>query len=246
MDLSERRVALSLFQLLALGIFGLLGLAVLSTDAYAGVVTTNSLLSTAKSAIAAQTGAHVVSMASSASSSSGEKIIADVGVTSGMEVISQGKAKLSVKVTTTGAYVSGNSSGLTTIFGFSAAEANKVGSDWVFWKTGTSQYSNLKSDVTISSVLEVLPKAKGTKLSTRTVGGTKVYDLKWTTAATSSLPKLSNTLTISTNGSTLPTDEASAASDGAKVTTVFSKWGEHVLVSTPPASSTVAVARITG
>jgi hypothetical protein len=197
-------------------------------------------------AISKQPGVHLVITAKSSSSSSTEKIIADFGTESGVENISKGKAHLAVRVTPTYAYVSGNSSGLTTILGLSSADAKEIGKEWVSWKAGMSQYTDLKSGITISSVTAVIPKAEGTKLSTHVTKGAKLYVLKWTTAATSSSPKISNTLTVSARGATLPVEETATTSGGAKETTVFSKWGKHVLVSAPPITSTISNSQITG
>ena len=207
--------------------------------------TTSSVLTAAKAAIAKQTGVHLVVTTKSSSSASTEKWVADLGAKSGVETIAEGKASASIKVTPTYAYFTGNSAGLTTIFGLSAAEAKKIGKDWVSLKSSTSQYSDLKSGVTISSVTGVLPKAKGTSLSTTVTAGVHLYVLKWTTAATSSTPKLSITLTISATGATLPVEETTAASGGAEEALVFSKWGERVAVSTPPAASTISYSKVT-
>ena len=207
--------------------------------------TTSSVLTAAKAAIAKQTGVHLVVSTKSSSSASAEKWVADLGAKSGVETIAEGKASASIKVTPTYAYFTGNSAGLTTIFGLSAAEAKKIGKDWVSLKSGTSQYSDLKSGVTISSVTGVLPKAKGTTLSTTVTDGVHLYVLKWTTAATSSTPKLSITLTVSATGATLPVEETTTASGGAKETLVFSKWGERVAVSTPPVASTISYSKVT-
>jgi hypothetical protein len=219
---------------------------VLGATASAGVETTGSLLKGAKAAIAAQEGVHVTFVARSSSTSKTEKILADVGRTSGAETISVGPAHLAVRVTPTSGYVSGSASGLTTLFGLSSAEAKKVGEDWVSWKTGTSQYSDLKADVTMTSVTALLPKASGTVLSTEVTDGAPLFVLGWTIPATRSTPRLSNRLTISAAGTALPVEVTSTASDGTKATTTLSKWGEQVLVSAPPIASTIASSKITG
>jgi hypothetical protein len=246
MDLSIRRNPPGLVHALALAMTALVISSALGATAYAGVVTTDSVLRAAKATIAKQSGVHVVFKASSSSSSINEKIVADVGTTGGVETVFVGKADLTVKVTPTYGYVSGNSSGLTTIFGLSSADAKKVGTDWVSWKAGTSQYGNLKSSLTISSVTGLLPKAKGTRLSIDVTNGAKLYVLKWTSAATSSTPKLSNMLTVSAGATTLPVEETATDSGGTKVTTTLSKWGEHVLVKAPPVAATITSSKITG
>jgi hypothetical protein len=201
-------------------------------------MTTGSLVKNAKATITKQTGVHLVTIAKSSSSASTEKITADFGTKSGVENISAGKADSVIKVTPTYAYISGNSSGLTTIFGLSSADANKIGKDWVSWKAGASQYSDFKSGSTISSITALVSKAEGAKLSTDVTKGVKLYVLMWMTAATSSLPKVSNTLTVSAR-TNLPVEEIASTSGGAKETTMFSKWGEHVVVNAPPVASTI-------
>jgi hypothetical protein len=248
MDLSVRPSLRNVLSTLALGITTLVMTSPLGAAASAGVVSPGSVLKATMSGIAEQSSAHVVFIARSSSPPATEKIIADVGTTSGTETLFEGKADLAIKVTPTDAYLTGNASGLTTLFGLSAAQAKKLGSDWESWKSGTHQYANLKSDLTMSSVTALLPKAEGTKVSTGTdtAAGVKVYVLRWETAATSSLPKMSKTLTVSAEGAYLPIEQTATASGGVKVTTTLSKWGEVIAVSPPPAASTISSSKITG
>jgi hypothetical protein len=230
---------------LVLGIMTLALWAALGGTAYAGAVTSGSVLTSTKAAIAQQTGVHVVFRANRGSSATTEKIVADVGVTTGQETVSEGQSHVAIRVTPEYGYVSGDSSGLTTIFGLTATQAKKVGSDWVSWKAGTSQYAHLKADVTFPAVTALLPGAKGTRLSTGLTNGANVYVLKWTAAASSSTPMLSNTLTVSAGGQSLPVEQVSTASGGTKATTQLSGWGELVPASAPPAASTITSTKIT-
>jgi hypothetical protein len=214
----------------------------LGSVASAAGVTTSSVLKSASAAVSKETSAHVESVASNKTTKALEKIVADVGATSGDESIAEGAADVTVKVTSTGAYISGNSSGLTTLFGLTAAEAKALGTKWESFAAGTTQYTSLQSDVTLPSVESLLPKAKGTKLST----GSKQYVLTWTSKKTSSVPKLSNKLTVSASGTNLPIEETATSSSGVKVSTTISKWGEQVDVQAPPASSTVASSTTAG
>jgi hypothetical protein len=216
----------------------------LSTVASAGVVTTSSVLSAAKSAIQKHSAVHLEINVTSGSSSA-EKVVQDAATSTGIETITEGTASATVKVMPSYAYMSGNSSGLTTILGLTSAQAKKVGKDWVSMKSGASQYSDLEKVVTLSSVSSVFPAAKGTKLSTSVVNGTKVFVLSWTTAATSSAPKISSILTISAVGANLPIKETATAS-GEKEIITLSKWDEHVSVSAPSAASTITYAKVTG
>ena len=210
--------------------------------AASAAATTSSVLKAVKAAMAKQTGVHLVD--SSKSGSSSALAIVDFGTKSGDETLSEGKARLTLKLSPTYAYLSGNTSGLTTIFGLTAAQAKKVGKDWISVKAGTSEYAPLKSGLTSSSLAVLFPATKGTTLSTTVTDGVHLYVLKWTTAATSSAPKLSNTMTISAAGATLPVEEITTASSGSS-TTKFSRWGEHVAVSAPPVASTISYSKVT-
>jgi hypothetical protein len=198
-------------------------------------VTTTSVLKAAKAAINGQSSAHVVFDASG-SSSTAENIVGDVGTHGGTETVTDGAAVLTVKVTSTDSYISGTPTGLTTLFGLTSAEATKVGALWEFWKSGSAQYKSLMKVVSVHSLLTLLPKAKGTTLST----AGSVYTLTWNTAATSREPALSNVLTISAKGPKLPMAETSTDAAGEKVTTTLSMWGEKLHVQAPPSASTIA------
>jgi hypothetical protein len=221
-------------------------IAALAATAGAGVVTPSSVISTAESAIAQQASVHVVFVARAGSPAKTETIVADVGRASGTETAREGKASLVIRLSTTHVYVSGNSSGLTTIFGMSSADAKKVGKDWESWKAGTSQYAELKSDLTMSSVRALFPKAKGTRLTTVVSEGGTFSVLKWKIAATSSTPGVTNTLTVSSGATTLPVVEAARISNGANATTTLSGWGESLVVGIPPVAATIPSSKISG
>jgi hypothetical protein len=212
----------------------------LGAPAGAAGVTTASVITQTKAAITKQSSARVEFDASSSSSGASEKIVGNLGSTDGTETISDGKAVLSVRVTPTDAYVSGTSTGLTSLFRMTAAEAKKLGSRWEYWKPGTTQYKDLKDDVTVGSLANLLPSAKGTTVSADGSGSI----LKWTSAATSSTPALTDTLTISS--AKLPMVETSSDSSGEKATTTISHWGETIVAHAPSASSTVAASKLKG
>jgi hypothetical protein len=212
----------------------------------AGAQTASSVLTAAKSAIGRQSSVHLEVKSGSGSGSSEEDLKADLGKTSGIETISEGTETVVIKVTPTDAYLSGDSSGLTKILGLTSAEAKKVGSDWLTVKAGTSQYKTLATSVTVSSVGSILPPAKGTHLYAPAPPTKKFYTLKWNTAATSSSPALTSSLTLSAVGATLPALETTTAVGAGKQTVALSKWGEHVLVSAPPAGSTIPLSKISG
>jgi hypothetical protein len=210
--------------------------------AASATVTTSSVLKAAKAAISKQTGVHLV--VSGKSSSASGHVIEDLGTKSGEETFSAGGASFTMKLTPTYVYFSGNSYALTTDLGLTAAQANKVGKDWISIPSSSSTYSMLKPTLTVSYVARLLPAAKSTTLSTTITDGVHLYVMKWTTAATSSTPKLSNTMTFPAVGATLPVELIVAFSSGSDTTT-FSKWGEHVVVSAPPVASTISLSKAT-
>jgi hypothetical protein len=216
----------------------------LSAPTYAADVSSASVLASARAAIASQTGVHVAFTAHSGSTGITEKIIADVGTTAGTETIFEGSADVAIRVTPTFAYVSGNSSGLTKLFGMSSATAKKLGTRWEAWKAGTKQYANLRSDVTMRSVSDLLPKAKGTKVVPDSRHGATLDVLTWATAATATVPKLSNRLVVSAQGAALPISQTTTATGGTKITTALSKWGETVTIEPPAADRTVSSSHI--
>jgi hypothetical protein len=224
----------------------LVALSLTAGTAGAEARTSGSVLAAAKSAIGKQTGVHLVVTSSSSPTLVGEDIHGDLGKTSGVESISEGSDTVMIKVIPTYAYLSGDSAGLTKILGMTSAEAKVVGKHWVAVKAGTSQYADLKSSLTISSITSVLPAAKGTQLYSPASQAKSLYTLKWHTAATSSTPALDNTLTISAVGATLPVKETTTAAGGAKQVVALSKWGEPVLVNAPAAGSTIPLSKVTG
>lgn len=214
----------------------------LTAHAATAAPTVSSVIAAAKSALGKQTGVHLE--LASTSGSTKDDVNADFGMKMGAEVIVTGKATATVKVTPTYGYISGNALGLTSVVGLTSAEAKKVGTRWISIKAGTSQYSAVATGTTISSLTSVLPVTKGTTLTTTTEHGLSVHVLKWTTAATSTSVKATNTLVIAANGAALPIQETASASSGSGVTT-FSKWGESVHVTSPSASSIITYAAVT-
>jgi hypothetical protein len=245
-DVVSVRGAPGLLRPLASAAIAVVSWAALGATASAGTATPGSVIAAAKAAVATETGVHVLFVARAHSTSKTEEIVADIGRTSGEETITLGSARLAIRVTPSHGYASGNVSGLTTLFGLTPAQAKKAGSDWVTWRAGTTQYADLKTDVTMTSVNALLPKATGTKLSSKVTGGAQLFVLTWTVPATGSTPELSNKLTVSATGATLPVEATSTESDGTNATTTLSDWDEPVVVVAPATASSIAAAKVTG
>ncbi len=212
-------------------------------DASGAAPSASSVISTTKAAIAKESGVHV--LLTSKTSSSSTKVVADIGATRGMETITEGSGSVTIKVTSTYAYLSGNAAGLKTLMGLTAQEQAKVGTGVMSMKAGTTPYKNLKSSVTIPVLANLLPNVTGTSSSTVTIGGRHFYELDWTTKATSSTSKSKAVLTLSEGATVLPMREIATAATGTSTTT-FSKWGENINVSVPSNSKVVTYSKVFG
>ena len=202
-----------------------------------------SVLKATRAAISKESGVHVTHTSKSGSTSA--SVVADIGQTSGTEHVTSGSENVTITVTPSYAYLSGNKAGLGSIMGLSSAEQKGIGSDWLTMKAGTTPYKDLAASATISLVTSMLPSVKGTTYSADNLKNTKEYQLSWTTKATSSTPKEKSVFTISAAKAALPIKSTISTSSGAGTTT-FSKWGERVTVTTPPSSSTIAYSKVFG
>src|SRR5664280_735609 len=227
--------------LTSLAIMAMMVATPIAAEASVKDATASYVISTAKAAIANESGVHV--LVTSKTSSSSSKVVADIGATSGVETITEGSDAATIKVTPTYAYVSGNAAGLISLMGLSAKEQKKVGSDVISMKAGTTPYKSLKSSITIPVLANLLPTVKGTTYSTRSIDGQQYYELSWTTKATSSTSKSKSVLTISEGAVVLPVREVSTSSSGTG-TTNFSKWGERISVSVLPTSQIIPYSKV--
>ena len=203
----------------------------------------SALLKATRLVIAQEAGVHVTHVTKTSSSTT--SIVADVAKNSGTETITSGSGHVTIIVTPSYVYLSGNSAGLVSIMGLTAADQKKVGGDSIAIKAGTTPYTDLASSATISLVDVVLPVAKGTTVTTRDINNTKLYELKWTIGATSTSPKAASVLTITEGKSSLPVHETVTAKSGV-ATTTFSKWGELVKAIAPSSSSVITYAKVFG
>ncbi len=203
----------------------------------------SSVINSTKAALAKESGVHV--LLTSTTSSLSTKVVADIGATAGMETITEGSDQVTIKVTPAYAYLSGNAAGLTKIMGLSTTQQKRVGNGTISMKVGTSPYKSLKSSVTMPVLANILPVVVGTGLSTVSVGGQQYYELKWSTKATTSTSQSKSLMTLSEGTTVLPLRETVNSTSGTSTTT-FSRWGENVNVSAPPASGTIPYSKVFG
>jgi hypothetical protein len=227
----------------ALAIMAIVVEAPIAAEATGTNQSAGSVISTTKAAMANESGVHL--LLTSKTSSLSTKVVADIGAARGAETITEGSEEVTIKVTPTYAYLSGNPAGLTTLMGLTTQEQKKVGTDVISMKVGTTPYRSLKSSVTIPVLASLLPVVKGTKSSTVVIGGRQYFELKWTTKATSSTSSSKSVLTLSEGASVLPLRETDTALSGTSTTT-FSKWGERVSVSVPSGSTLIPYSKVLG
>lgn len=235
--LNRRRLAQGLT------VLTLLSTAALAAPLCAGAAgsspTATSVITSTKAAMKAAKSVHV--KVTSTVDKEKSSVVADIGASAGRETYVEGKATFTIAVNSKYAYLSGSKTGLIDLMGLTAAEQKQVGSDWIAIKKGTSEYTEFDENLTTGSFSDFLPAPKGTTLLAKRASGSNGYQLSWTTKATSSAPKSSSLLTISSGAKSLPIKEVVTSSDGTSTTT-FSKWGESVTVSAP--SPTIAFSTV--
>jgi hypothetical protein len=167
-----------------------------------------------------------------------ERIVADIGAATGTESISSGTATATIRVTRKDAYFAGNPAGLTTFIGLPAAAAQRARSRWLDIQAGTSEYQDLATEDTFSSLpASILPPSSGAAVHLRstTEGGRKVYVLGWKATAAGSGTTISDELVLAATGTTLPISETTSTG-GNTQTVTLGHWGKPFAVSVPPSA----------
>jgi hypothetical protein len=201
--------------------------------------TAATIIAAATKSLTKETGVHI------AVSTDDDKVlstvVANIGKTSGYETYKKGGETFTISVTPTYAYLSGSKTGLTTLMGLTAKEAKAVGSKSIAIKKGSSQYTTFKTNLTSAAFSQLLPAVKGTTLLSARDKSTGGYQLTWTTAATSTSPKTTSLLVISSGSATVPLKESVSTTSG-KSRTTFTKWDKSFNVKIP--TSTIAYSKV--
>lgn len=201
----------------------------------------STIIAAAKTSLAKQTGVHIT--VSTEDDKKLSTVVANIGTSSGYETYKDGAESFTISLTKKYAYLSGSSTGLTTLMGLTAAEQKKVGTKSIIMKAGSAPYKTFKTNLTSAAFSQLLPAVKGTTLLAARDKTTNGYQLSWTTAATSSAPKEKSVLVISSGSSTVPLKESVTTSAGDSKTT-FTKWDKPFVVKIP--TSTIAYATVFG
>jgi uncharacterized membrane protein len=201
--------------------------------------TAATVIAAATKSLAKQTGVHIA--VSTDDDKALSTVVADIGKSSGYETYKKGGETFTISVTPTYAYLSGSKTGLVSLMGLTATEAKKVGTKSIAIKKGSSQYTTFKTNLTSAAFSQLLPAVKGTTLLSSRDKATGGYQLTWTTAATSTSPKTTSLLVISSGSSTVPLKESVSTTSG-KSSTTFTKWDKSFTVKIP--SSTIAYSKV--
>lgn len=204
-----------------------------------------ALASSVRSAVLAKGSVHISIRRHQKGKNKIEILSGDIGTNSADEFITQGSSKVSIRVTPSASYFSGNRGGLVAFLGLSKKEAARAGNRWVENTKGSTQYKDLYDADTMKELpSSLLPSSSdAVKLTTAVSGGTKVKVLTWT--ATSSGQKIDQVLYVPATGSPLPLTETTKVSN-IDQTSAFSAWGEKLHVVAPPSSDVIAYSDITG
>jgi hypothetical protein len=233
--LQRRSLQLSALALIATTVGGAFSLSAQAST----TPTAATVIASAKTSLAKETGVHIA--VSTTEDKVLSTVVANIGTSSGYETYKKGKETFTITVTPTYAYLSGSNSGLTTLMGLTSAEAKKVGTKAISIKKGISQYTTFKTNLTSAAFSQLLPAVKGTTLLAARDKTTNGYQLTWTTAATSSAPKTTSLLVISSGSANVPLKESVSTSSGESHTT-FTKWNKSFNVKVP--SSTIAYSKV--
>jgi hypothetical protein len=206
----------------------------------ASAATAASVIAATKTAMAKQTGVHIVVTENAGKTKT--KVVVDLGKATGTETITTGKKYVSIIVTTKFAYVRGSLGGLTGIMGLTAKQAGVVGTKSIVMDAGSTPYTSFKTSLTTGALQSFLPKVKGTTLLP-VLAGSGSYRIRWSVKSSSSGAKVTSTLTIKSNRTSLPVSETVTSTTGAGSTT-FTHWGETPYLLVPNPSNLVTYTKV--
>lgn len=229
---------------LAVAASGAAGAQVLSGTAGASASKASAVVAATRKAILSQTAVRLTSTSRDASTHKVvETAVFDAGRTSSSQRYRATSARVAILLSPKGAWFTGNSSGLTSLFGMPSNLAAKVGTKWVAVKKSDAQYKDFSSAVLSSLPGHLLPSSSATSVHLRTErrSGKKLDVLAWTD--TSSGVKSTYRLEIAGTGRSLPVRETQSTTTSTRVTR-FSHWNERIVVRVP--RHTIEFTKLTG
>jgi hypothetical protein len=161
------------------------------------------------------------------------ELVQDSALQSGKETVAIGKERISILLFHGTAYFSGNTSGLTSYFGFPKADATTLAGRWVSVSPTDSGFTSVVAGLTLPAALkEASPTGSITKGKVKKLNG----ELTTSISGTGSATKIPTSLFIAAKGKPLPVEAVASAGSGKKTSgeiVTFSHWGEAVQIPTP-------------
>ncbi|HVS85706.1 MAG TPA: hypothetical protein VHD91_08740 [Gaiellaceae bacterium] len=162
-------------------------------------------------------------------------IVADAGVSQGIQQITFSKGKKSghatVIVVRGTAYLRGDAFTLTDFIGIKAAGARRYANRWIVVPSSSAAYGPIAAAVTLASALDGLGAKSGTLSKTASrIGGKAVVGVRSVTKASSG--NLTDTLWALAGKQRLPVEEVVTRND-ERVANTYSNWNERVTVAAP-------------
>ena len=200
----------------------------------------SDLLAKMKHATNMQSSVRLTIQASQGAPKLNETVTVDSSRNSGRQTAVSGKERANVLLTTSGAYLSGNSLGLTAFFALPKDDLALVGTKWISIKPGTTQYKSFVSAITVKNLLaNLLPTSKSLSVRATTYKSEPTYEIDWSISSSGTTTKL--TLTVPRTGRVLPLAES--ASTGKTVEhSYLTNWGERINVQAP--KNTIAITKL--
>jgi hypothetical protein len=194
-----------------------------------------SVITAADDSILGQKSVHIVITSGTAGArTASQRIAADIGTGSGVESITGGTGRATIRVTGHAAYFTGNPAGLIAYIGLPASAAARVRSRWVEIRAGSAEYQDLAAEDTMASLpASILPAASNSaRMRTGSISGHQVYILTWKTTPSGSSTTISAQLVLTDGRTVLPVSETFTG-DGQTKEVTLSHWAERFDVPVP-------------
>ncbi len=160
------------------------------------------------------------------------KVVQDSALQSGEQTVAIGKARASVVLAGRMAYISANSQGMTSYFGFPSSLVPTLAGRWISIRPTDSGFQQVTANVTLASALaNVTPSGTLSTGKRSTVNHQSVRSIVGNASGGGRL-----TLFIAASGRALPVEavESSGTGTSARGEIVkFTRWGEQVHVPKP-------------
>jgi hypothetical protein len=167
------------------------------------------------------------------SGSTNGRVVQDSTLHTGKQTVAIKNELASVVLTGDTAYISGNSSGLTSYFGLPSSLVSTLAGKWVSVQSADTAFQSVSANISLSSAL-----ANVTPSGTLVGGKRSKVDDQWVKSISGQAPGGEGRLTlfVALSKKSLPVEavESSGSGKSAKGEIVtFTRWGEQVHVPTP-------------